>query len=176
MIKYDDVLMHRVFARANAETFKIKPIMELIRRYAGDGKGWADPFAGWSTFAEYRNDMNPARGQPYQMEANRFARHLFDCGVKLKGGLLDPPYSHRQTSEHYSGIGMKATALDTSANFTIRVKRELAASIVPGGYAISFGWNTSGFGKCLGFKKVEILDVAHGLTHNDTLVTVEVKL
>lgn len=39
--------------------------------------------------------------------------------------------------------------------------------------AISFGWNSQGFGKNLGFKIIEILLVAHGRGHNDTIVTVE---
>ncbi len=45
-----------------------------------------------------------------------------------------------------------------------------------GGYAISFGWNSSGFGKKRGFEIIEILLVAHGGRHNDTIVTVERKV
>ena len=43
------------------------------------------------------------------------------------------------------------------------------------GKVISFGWNSNGIGKTLGFEQVEILMVAHGGHHNDTICTVEVK-
>ena len=52
----------------------------------------------------------------------------------------------------------------------------MSEKIEKGGYAISFGWNTNGFGKARGFKIVEIMAVAHGGSKNDTFVTVEKKL
>ena len=92
------------------------------------------------------------------------------------GVIFDPPYSYRQVSEHYKSLGMKATALDTSANFYNRVMNAICDAIQVGGYAISCGWNSSGFGKNRGFEIVEILIVAHGASHhNDTIVTVERK-
>lgn len=48
--------------------------------------------------------------------------------------------------------------------------------VAPGGHAITFGWNSNGFGKNRGFEAVEILIVAHGGHHNDTLCVVERKL
>jgi len=45
-----------------------------------------------------------------------------------------------------------------------------------GGIAISFGWNSNGFGKKLGFEIIEILIVPHGSSHNDTIVTIERKV
>ena len=157
----------------SAWTFTIKPIAELLERYVGDGKGWADPFSGNSKIAEFRNDMNPERKQPFCMDARNFAEQLEQ---KLSGVLFDPPYSYRQVSEHYKEVGKKATSMDTSANFYKRVMEPLADKIKNGGYAISFGWNTNGFGKKRGFEIVEILLVAHGGGHNDTLVTVERKV
>lgn len=41
---------------------------------------------------------------------------------------------------------------------------------------ISFGWNSGGIGKKYGFEIAEILMVAHGGWHNDTICTVEMKL
>jgi hypothetical protein len=96
-------------------------------------------------------------------------------GSFFEGGLFDPPYSYRQVSDHYKVIGKKATALDTSYNFYARVLDPMAKLIVTGGYCISFGWNSNGMGKKRGFRIVEILLVAHGMHHNDTIVTVERK-
>ena len=45
-----------------------------------------------------------------------------------------------------------------------------------GGFCISFGWNSNGMGKNRGFEIVEILLVAHGGHHNDTIVTVEKRI
>jgi hypothetical protein len=169
------IIMNRAFCVPNAWTFEIKPIRELLARY-NVGKGWADPFAGKSTLCEFRNDMNPERNQPHMMEAVVFAKHLQQLGVELNGVLFDPPYSYRQVSDHYKQMGLKATSMDTSANFTSRVKKAFAPFVKKGGYTISFGWNTNGFGKVCGFEIVEILIVAHGMSHNDTLVTVERKI
>jgi hypothetical protein len=41
--------------------------------------------------------------------------------------------------------------------------------------AISFGWSSNGIGKTLNFEQLEILIVAHGGIHNDTICTVERK-
>jgi hypothetical protein len=89
------------------------------------------------------------------------------------GVIFDPPYSYRQITECYAKVGLKASQLDTSNNFYNRVMNRICDRIKPGGIAISCGWNTNGFGVNRGFRVVEILVVAHGQHHNDTLVTVE---
>ena len=73
-------------------------------------------------------------------------------------------------------VGRKATSLDTSAQFYSRVMNAVCDHIRPGGYAISCGWNTNGFGPNRGFEPVELLVVRHGSHHNDTLITVERKV
>lgn len=45
-----------------------------------------------------------------------------------------------------------------------------------GGAVITFGWNSGGIGKSNGFEISEILMVAHGGWHNDTICTVDVRL
>ncbi|GAH81276.1 unnamed protein product [marine sediment metagenome] len=51
----------------------------------------------------------------------------------------------------------------------------MAKKIKKGGIVISFGWNSGGFGKNREFEIKEILLVAHGGNHNDTICVVEVK-
>tara|TARA_Y100000310_G_scaffold186502_1_gene186662 strand:- start:32 stop:577 length:546 start_codon:yes stop_codon:yes gene_type:complete len=167
------MIINNQFAPPNKSTFTIKPIAELLKKYVGDGKGWVDPFAGWASPAEITNDMNPERKAKYHMEAEEFCKKI---NGEFKGILFDPPYSYRQVTEHYKAVGMKATAMDTSANFTARVKNAIGNKIKAGGYAICFGWNSVGFGKSRGFKKIEILLVTHGSSHNDTICTVEKKI
>ena len=65
---------------------------------------------------------------------------------------------------------------DTQSSFYGDRKKEVARIVKPKGIVISFGWNSGGIGKTLGFKIEEILLVAHGGAHNDTICTVERKL
>ena len=172
----------RAVAQANAATFKIKPIAELVGRYVPvDGAGWVDPFAGDNSPAEFTNDHNSEKKARWHMEAEAFCKMMVmmshDTGVKFKGSLVDPPYSYRQITEHYQVTeGRKAHSIETTSNFYNKVMNAICDSIEDGGYAISCGWNSNGFGKNRGFEIVEILIVAHGSHHNDTIVTVEQKV
>lgn len=168
------VIINRIWAMPNKWTFKITPIRELIERYAHDGKGWADPFAGQSQFAEYRNDLNPINNQSSKCEADVFLNEFRDGS--LQGVLFDPPYSLTQVSRSYQDIGLKFKGLENPTGGFPKVRNAIARTIAVGGYCISFGWNTVGIGKGRGFVIEEILIVCHGGNRNDTLVTVERKL
>ena len=54
--------------------------------------------------------------------------------------------------------------------------KEIARVVKKDGFVISFGWNSGGIGKKLGFEQKEIMLVSHGGNHNDTIVTVEFKI
>ncbi len=176
-----DLVINRTWYMPSMHTFTIKPIRDLLLRYVGADDMfakknglWLDPFSGENSPAQETNDHNPKKPTKYHMEAIDFV-NLFD-DQSVDGALFDPPYSYRQVSEHYKVIGKKATSQDTSTNFYNRVLNPLANKIKVGGYCISFGWNTNGVCENRGFEKVEILIVAHGGHHNDTLVTVERKV
>lgn len=156
----------------NAWTFQIQPVKAILEKYVSSGNGWVDPFAGFNSPAEFTNDMNPAAPTLYHMEAIEFANML---PGEFEGVLFDPPYSFRQISEHYKSIGMKATQMQTSMAFYEKIKSALCSKIKQGGLAISFGWNTNGFGKARGFEIIEIMAIAHGGSKNDTLIIVERK-
>lgn len=95
----------------------------------------------------------------------------------LMGGanlvLFDPPYSSRQVSECYKYVGRSVNMQDTQASFWSNIKKEISRIVTPGGHCITFGWNSGGVGMKYGFEIVEILIVAHGGWHNDTICTVE---
>lgn len=167
------VVIRRVASPPSHWTFTIPPVRELLEKYVGDGRGWADPYCGRSTLAEWRNDIDPHTRTKYHMEAEKFVKTVVPDGIR--GALFDPPYSKRQISEHYRAVKKSATWRDTSEQFYSRTRRPLGDKVGDGGYAISFGWNTTGFGSIAGFKLVEILMVNHSQGHNDTLVTVERK-
>lgn len=171
--KEENIIFSRVWAMPSPWTFSIHPIKILLEKYVGNGKGWIDPFAGKYSPAEITNDHNPKRKAKFCMEAIDFAKSLND---KFNGVLFDPPYSFTQIKEHYQIIGKKITADTCKMGFYEKVKSTLCEKIRPGGYAISFGWNTNGFGKARGFEIVEIMAIAHGGSKNDTIITVERKI
>lgn len=161
----------RKWAMPSKHTFLIKPIAELIARYVGNGINWVDPFAGENSPAECTNDLNPDKKTLFHRHAKEFAEVI---AGGYDGVLFDPPYSLRQLKECYDEIDIKMFK-DDSQRFPQNVKEIIAPKIKLGGIAISFGWNSQGFGKNLGFEIIEILMVAHGRSHNDTIVTVERK-
>lgn len=165
--------INRDRAIPNKWTFTIKPIKELLERYVKNGMGWIDPFAGKYSPAEFTNDLNPEMPTKVHLDALDFCKNMTG---KFNGVIFDPPYSYRQVSEHYAKAGIKASQLDTSANFYNRVMNEICDKIKNNGYAISFGWNSNGFGIKRNFMKIEILLIAHGDHHNDIICTVEQKI
>lgn len=168
----EQIVFTRVWYKASAWTFEIHPIKVLLEKYVGNGIGWVDPFAGMNSPAELTNDHNPERNAKYHLEAIDFCKQL---DGQYKGILFDPPYSFSQVKKHYSKLGKPVTKANTSMQFYSLIKDEMCRKIQDGGLAISFGWNTNGFGKARGFKIIEVLAVAHGGHRNDTLVVVERK-
>jgi hypothetical protein len=163
----------RVWAMPSARTFTIQPIKELLVRYEV-GTGWLDPMAGDFSPAELTNDHHPERRARWHMDVLEFAKLAAEMRPEgYDGCLFDPPYSARQVSEHYKSLVGNATQVQTGRKFVSDARGELARLIKPGGHVISFGWNSNGFGKRLGFKVIEILLVQHGGLSHDTIITVE---
>ena len=168
-----DIIVCRVWAMPNAETFKIKPIAELLRRYIKSTDIVIDPFANGSKIATITNDLNPDYDTDYHVDALDFLKMFADASVDVV--LYDPPYSPRQVSECYKGVGREVTFIDTSGAWRRKHLDEIQRILKPGGMVFCFGWNSNGVGKKRGFKMIELLLVAHGGSHNDTICTVEVK-
>jgi len=162
--------IERSWAMPNSETFSILPIKLLIEEEL-TGEEWADPFARNTTYATYTNDLNPNTKAQTNMEALDFLKTFADDS--LDGILFDPPYSPRQIKEMYDKIGIPLH--DTKSSVWGNWKKEIARVVKSGGKVISFGWNTCGIGKTLGFEIQRILLVCHGGNHNDTIITVETK-
>lgn len=163
----------RVWAMPNKWTFQIPPIAELLARYVGDGKDWIDPFAGETSPAEFTNDLNTDRPAKYHLDGLDFLKQL---PGQYKGILFDPPYSYEQMKQCYEAIGVGGITSRHATNFYGDLRFAIERLIVPGGIAISFGWNSIGMGKTHGFEPLEYLLVCHGRAHNDTIVTVERKV
>lgn len=152
------------------DTFDCKPIGDFVRQYC-HGASY-DPFARNSTVAKYRNDINPKTCATWHMDAERWLLMMADTGNKADCIILDPPYSPRQISECYAAAGLKASMKDTqNAELYARVRRAARRLCQPGTVVLSFGWNSAGMGD--GFSPLELLLVAHGGAHNDTICMAE---
>lgn len=150
-------------------TFQIPPIADFVAQHTEGARVIIDPFCGSSTIATHRNDLTQG-GE----DAEAFCRRLLGEGVQADVVLFDPPYSPRQIAECYESIGRKATTEDTqNAALYARVRVPLADLLKPGGIALSFGWQSSGFGK--EWLMVDLLLVQHGGAHNDTICVAQRK-
>ena len=165
----------------NSKTFKIKAIKGLILSYIKDNDIILDPFANECSIKQYllnckyiSNDLDTTYSTDYHEEAQDFLKRFEDNSIDVV--LYDPPYSPRQISECYKKLNKTVTMTDTNSGYFVKFKDEIARVLKPNGICISFGWNTNGIGSKRNFEILEILDVAHGGNHNDTLCTVERKL
>ena len=164
--------INRVWAMPNSRTFSIKPIREIIDRYANGVI--VDPFANSNKIATITNDIDPQYDTDYHMDATDFLKMLETESVDTV--LYDPVYSPRQLSECYKKIGKSVTMETTQSSYWSKQKAEIGRIVKPGGCVITCCWNSGGIGKKYGFEIVEILLVPHGGWHNDTIVTVERKI
>lgn len=167
------VMFSREFAMGNPETFSLPPVARLLDKYLAGRKVIVDPFARNSSRGTITNDLSPITSAQYHMLAEEFVEQLT---AEADAVLFDPPYSPRQISECYQSVGRPVTVQDTqNARLYKRVKDGLDRLLKRDGVAICCGWNSMGFGLKRGYLTVEILLVAHGAAHNDTIITVEKK-
>lgn len=164
------MIINRIWEMPSVWTFKMKSVQKLIDKYISEN--WVDPFAGQYSPAEITNDIEESnRNATFHMDALEFLKTQKDnavCGV-----LFDPPYSVEQCLRRYTP---KHGGTAGRAEYWARCKDEIKRIVIPGGYSISFGWDSTGIGKKRGFEIIEILLICHGACHNDTIITVETKL
>lgn len=171
------IAFKREWAMPAADTFTVPPIGAFVQRYLANSRLSVDPFARDNRWATYRNDINPATAATYHMDAEAFMYFLAedegDClAGKIDLAILDPPYSPRQISDCYKAAGLPIGRSGTqNAALYARVREALKPLLTPDAIVLSFGWNSAGMGK--GFRQLEILLVAHGGAHNDTICVAE---
>lgn len=167
--------LSRTFAMPNADTFSVAPIGDFVQRYLAKATVSVDPFARDREWFTHTNDLNPATKAQHHMDAETFCQSL--VGTVCDLGIFDPPYSPRQISECYKSIGLKVGTEETqNARLYKRVRDAMDLLIVPGGIVLSFGWQSAGMGIKRGYEMIELMLVAHGGGHNDTICVAERKL
>jgi len=169
-----ELKIRRVWEMPNSNTFDIRCIKKLIHKYLRPEFESIDPFANKSKLAKITNDLNPEMNTDYHLDAVDFMKIFPDNSVDFV--LYDPPYSLRQVSECYQNVGIPVTMETTQSSWRTKHINEIARVLKPHGIVMCFGWNSSGVGIRRDFELIEILLVAHGGSHNDTICTVERKL
>jgi hypothetical protein len=167
------MIINRKWAMPNSNTFEIPCIKKLVYKYVNQAELTIDPFANNCKIANITNDLNPDYNTDYHLDALAFLKQFSDNSIDCV--LYDPPYSLRQVSECYKNVGIPVTMETTQSSWRRRHIDEIQRILKPGGSALCFGWNSNGVGKTRGFTLTEILIVAHGGSHNDTICTVEIK-
>lgn len=169
----DTVIYSRKWEMPNSNTFDIKHILRLISKYLPLEGISIDPFANKSRLAKITNDLNPSYGTDYCMDATDFLTQFQDESIDFV--FYDPPYSLRQVSECYKSVGIEVTTETTQSSWRRKHLDQIQRILKPGGVVMCFGWNSNGVGKTRGFELIEVLLIAHGGSHNDTICTVEIK-
>lgn len=169
------MIINRTWAMPNKETFKIKPIRELLQRYVGGGANWMDFFARKARIAQFTNDINPRYKTNWNKDALVLAKEFPDN--RFTGLVLDWPYSLNQNKTLYQDFGKGHFCVRPDSMVYWKLFKAQCARITqPGGIVITFAWSSMGIGKKRGFEMLEILMVPHGGSRNDTIVTVEKKI
>ena len=96
--------INRVWAMPNSKTFQIKPIRELINKYAYGVI--VDPFANDSKIGTITNDLDEQYDTDYHMDALDFLKMLGDNSIDTV--LYDPPYCYDETTEVFTKDGFKS--------------------------------------------------------------------
>jgi hypothetical protein len=173
----DIMKIQRKWAMPSKDTFSIKPIGELITRWMPKNiQAVADPFCNGKRFCEkcITNDLDNTLEADYHMDAKDFLKSLSNESIDVM--LFDPPYSPRQVSECYKKLNKSVNMQTTQSSYWGILKKEIARVVKPNGICITCGWNSGGIGRNLGFRIEEILIIAHGGWHNDTICTVDKKV
>lgn len=176
---------HRNWAMPNKNTFKIKPLYtqidSVLTKFKNQDSTVIDPFSNahevLSRLTEtygiklITNDLNPEFDTDYHLDALEFLKLQPDNSAEVI--MYDPPFSLRQVSESYKSFGIEVTMETTQASWRARHLDEIKRIIKPNGIVCCFGWNSNGVGLKREFKLDDIELVAHGGSHNDTIMTVE---
>ena len=174
------MIINKLWAMPNKNKFKIKAFNNIIDKYNNNNlfsykKDFIsiDPFANENKLAIITNDLDSQYNTDYNLDALDFLKKMKSNSIDLV--LYDPPYSPRQVSECYKKLGRTVNMETTQSSFWGNIKKEISRITKNDSKVISYSWNSNGIGKENGFMQIEILIVAHGGNHNDTICVVENK-
>lgn len=170
------MIISRHWGMPSADTFDCQPIEGFVKKYLIRSKVSVDPFSRNKRWCTFTNDLNPKTMAEYHMEAADFLEMLVAKGITADLVIFDPPYSLTQVSRSYQEIGLQFKGAENPTGGFPKVRELISKILCENGVCLSFGWNSCGIGKVLGFEQKEIVLVCHGGNHNDTICVAEQKL
>ena len=150
------MIINRFWSMPNHETFKIPCIKQILKDELNN---------------EYLDPFPLSQNMFLKIDALQFLRKLKSSSENKI--VFDPPYSQRQLKEMYKNIGF---SYDMNNSYWSNCKDEIARITRKTSKVLSFGWNSNGIGKNRGFEIKKIWLIAHGSSHNDTIITLEEKI
>ena len=131
------MIINRVWAMPNKNTFTIIPIKNLLNKYVSKDKLWIDGFANDSKIASITNDLNPEYNTDYHLDALDFFKTFKDDSVD--GVLYDPPYSITQASQCYKDYGKEKLEINVSnMGYWGEIKNQISRILKSNGIVICF--------------------------------------
>lgn len=165
--KHTQCAMSHIRTNLTSEPFNnphIRKLLDRVIRIATINNNYqeiklCDPFARNSFTTKMSNaitnDLNDIMPTTYHKEFKDFAQLMLEQEQEFDVIFFDPPYSLRQLKENYDGIGKDLELWQTHNMWGVG-KDALSKCVKPGGYVVSLGWTTAGFGKKRGFDKKEV--------------------
>jgi hypothetical protein len=162
----------RVWAMPNKYTFVIPAIRYFVNKYTTGKEVIVNPMCGETGLGNFTNDLNPRITADEHLDAIIYLQKLGSNFADVV--LFDPPFSSRQALESYESVGLENFCKNNGWYANLRTEISRITKI--DGYVISCGWNSNGLGKKRGFELEDGLVVAHGSSHNDTIIVAERKV
>ena len=169
--------MQRIWAMPAKDTFDCQPIGDFVRRYLRQSSISIDPFARNKRWATHTNDLNPNTIAEYHTTALEFLKMLHEQQVRADLVIFDPPYSLMQCKMSYENVGLPVGEYEAQHWGRWDDEKALIYAMLDiDGVFLHFGWHSNGLGKKYLSVIEEILLVAHGTAHNDTICMAERKI
>lgn len=165
------MIMTRTWAMPSMNTLTIKPLEKIFQKYKFGIT--VDPFARDCEICEFTNDLNPETKAKSHLKADEFLAQL----SVMNFVLFDPPYTIRKVKELYQSIGLEFMKYESQNCIRWTTERNIiAAKQNAGDIVMSLGYSSVCMGKSRGYEILEVLLVAHGPAHSDTICTIERKI
>lgn len=164
--------MSYAWAMPNKWTFQMKPIKEFVEKEIFKHKQILIPFAGQQRWEAHTGityiDIEADRPFPYlHGDCREVMKGLVQSGMKYDCIISDPPFSFFQAVHSYGNEKLQDITY---------CKRLYDKLLKPGGIIIHCGFNSTGMGLKMRYKKIELLVVNCGGSHNDFLILKERKM
>ena len=92
----NNIIINRIWAIPNSETFKVPPIRQFVLKYLKDSNISIDPFARNEKLATYTNDLNPNTDAQHHLDCIDFLNLMIEQKIRADLVIFDPPYSAAQ--------------------------------------------------------------------------------